>query len=81
MKDRGDNPWALASGLSPVQTDRSWSNYFTTFINEDLVQREIFRAKHLRFSGNGGITYMFLYGRFFLSKWEIEHGLCACTER
>ena len=25
---RGDNPRALASGLSPVQVDKPWNNYF-----------------------------------------------------
>ena len=25
---RGDNPRALASGLSPVQADKPWYNYF-----------------------------------------------------
>ena len=28
---RGDNLRALASGLSPVQADNSWYNYFTNF--------------------------------------------------
>ena len=32
----GDNPRALASGLSTVQADKSWYNYFyTTFIKKD----------------------------------------------
>ena len=43
---RGDYPRALASELSPVQTDKSWYNYFyATLINVDLAQYKIFRAK------------------------------------
>ena len=26
--ERGDNPRALAGGLSPVQADKTWYNYF-----------------------------------------------------
>ena len=42
---RGDNPRALASGLSPVQVDN---------ISVDLVYYKIFRAK----VGKSGIWYM-----------------------
>ena len=47
---RGDNPRALASGLSYVQVDNPWFIY-TTYISVDLAHREIVRAK----VGKGGI--------------------------
>ena len=31
----GDNPRAIASGLSHVQADKPWYNFFTTFISVD----------------------------------------------
>ena len=48
---RGDNPRALASGLSYVQVDKHGRTIFTTYIIVDLGQHEIFRAK----VGKGGI--------------------------
>ena len=49
---REDNP-ALASGLSYVQADNPWYNYFyTTYISEDLTQHVLFRGK----VGKGGIS-------------------------
>ena len=47
----GDNPQALASGLSYVLVDKHGITIYTTFISVDLAHHEIFRAK----SGNGGI--------------------------
>ena len=44
----GDNPRALASGLSYVQVDK----HGTTNISVDFAQHEIFRAK----VGKGGIN-------------------------
>ena len=43
----GDNPRALASGLSPAQADKTWYNYFIPppLISVDIVQFEIFCAK------------------------------------
>ena len=41
---RGDNPRALASGLSYVQVDNPWYNYFMPYISVDLAHREIIRA-------------------------------------
>ena len=49
---RGDNPRALASGLSYVQVDKHSITIFTTYISIDLAPHEIFRAK----SGNGAIS-------------------------
>ena len=49
--ERGDNPRALASGLSYVQVDNPWYNYFT-YISVDLAHHEIFHAK----VGKGGIN-------------------------
>ena len=46
---RGDNPRALASGLSYVQVDKHGIN--TTYISVELAHHEIFRAK----VGKGGI--------------------------
>ena len=43
---RGYNPRALASGLSPVQMDNHWYNYFhTIYISVDLVHYERFSAE------------------------------------
>ena len=42
---RGDNPRALASGLSYVQVDKHGITIYTTYISVDLAHREIFRAK------------------------------------
>ena len=50
---RGDNPRALASGLSYVQVDKQGITIYTTYINVDLAHHEILRAK----VGKGGITH------------------------
>ena len=46
---RGDNPRALASGLSYVQVDKQMDKHgiviYTTYISVDLAHHEIFRAK------------------------------------
>ena len=49
---RGDNPRALASGLSYVQVDNMVSLFYTTYINVDLAYQVIFHAK----VGKGGIN-------------------------
>ena len=51
---RGDNPRALASGLSCVHVDRHGTciTFYTTFINVYLAHHEIFHAKVV---GKGGI--------------------------
>ena len=41
---RGDNPRALARGISPVQTDKPWYNYFATLISVNRAHYEIFHA-------------------------------------
>ena len=38
---RGDNPRALAGGLSPVQVGKQWHNYFSV----DPANYEIFMSK------------------------------------
>ena len=48
---RGDNPRALASGLSYVRVDKHGITLYTTDISVDLAHHEIFRAK----VGKGGI--------------------------
>ena len=48
---RGDNPRALASGLSYVQVDKLVYIFYTTYISVDLSYHEIVRAK----VGKGGI--------------------------
>ena len=43
---RGDNPRALASGLSPTQADKPrYINYFKPLISADLAQYAIFHDK------------------------------------
>ena len=49
---RGDNPRALASGLSYVQVDKHDITIYTTYISVDLEHHEICRAK----VGDGGIN-------------------------
>ena len=49
---RGDNPRALASGLSYVQVEKHGITILYPYISVDLVIHEIFRAK----VGKGGIT-------------------------
>ena len=51
---RGDNPRALASGLSYVQVDKHGIIIYTTYINVDLANHEIFHAKVGKV-GKGGI--------------------------
>ena len=48
---RGDNPRALASGLSYVQVDKHGITIYVTYISVDLAHGEIFRAK----VGKGGL--------------------------
>ena len=48
---RGDNPRALASGLSYVQVDKYGITIYATYISVDLAHYEIFHAK----VGKGGI--------------------------
>ena len=49
---RGDNPRAVASGLSYVQVDKHGITISNTYISVDLAQHKIFRAK----VGKGGIN-------------------------
>ena len=42
---RGDNPRALASGLSCVKVDKHGITIYTTYINVDIAHHDIFRAK------------------------------------
>ena len=42
---RGDNPRALASGLSFVQVDKHGILFYATYISVDIAHHEIFRAK------------------------------------
>ena len=52
---RGDNPRALASGLSPIKADKPWYNYFilpSSFLAKviqwhDLHSFQFFRKRHL----------------------------------
>ena len=42
----GNNPRALARGLSPVQADKLWYNWFLPpYISVDLATWEVFRAE------------------------------------
>ena len=49
---RGDNPRALASGLSYFQVGKHGITIYTTYISVDLAHHEIFPAK----VGKGGIN-------------------------
>ena len=56
---RGDNPRALASGLSNVQVDKHGITIFTTYISVELAHCEIFCAK----VGKGGIKNSRIFSR------------------
>ena len=49
----GNNPRALASGLSYVQVDKHCITFYTTYISVDLEHDEIYHAK----VGKGGINH------------------------
>ena len=49
---RGDNPRALASGLSYLQVDKHGITILYTYISVDLAYHEIFHTK----VGKGGIN-------------------------
>ena len=53
----GDNPRALASGLSYVQVDKHGITIYTTYISVDIAHHEIFNAK----VGKGGIKHCITY--------------------
>ena len=53
---RGDNPRALASGLSYVQVDKHGITVDTTYISVDLAHHEIFYAE----VGRGGISFVII---------------------
>ena len=42
---RGDNPQALASGLSYVQVDKHGITIYNTYISVDLAHHEMFCVK------------------------------------
>ena len=69
---RGDNPRAVASGLSSVQVDKHRITILYHLISVDLAHREIFRTK----VGKGGIRRNQLtfgrYDRERLLKIEIQ---------
>ena len=48
---RGDNPRALACGLSYVQVDKHGITIYATYTSVDLAHQELFHAK----VGKGGI--------------------------
>ena len=60
---RGDNPRALASGLSYVQVDKHGITIFTTNISVDLAHHEVSHAK----VGKGGINILIKLVKNFLS--------------
>ena len=63
----GDNPRALASGLSYVQVDNMVLLFYITYISVDLVHQDLFHAK----DGKGGIH---LYNVLFLQILiELNH--------
>ena len=51
---RGDNPRALAIGLSYVQLDKHGILFYTTYISVDFTHNEVFYAKVA--IGKGGIN-------------------------
>ena len=52
---RGDNPRALASGLSYVQVDKHCITIYTTYTSVDIAHYEIVHAK----VGKGDINYYY----------------------
>ena len=63
----GDNPRALASGLSYVQLDKHGITIFITYISVDIAHHEIFRAD----VGKGGINVFWLQ----LFCWDVLYFL------
>ena len=55
----GDNPRALASGISYVQVDKHDITVYTTYISVDLAHHEIVHAK----IGKGSIKEVFVHMR------------------
>ena len=51
---RGDNPRALAGGLSYVQVEKMVLLFYTTYISVDVEDHEIFNAK----VSQGGIRFL-----------------------
>ena len=52
----GDNPRALANGLSYIQEDKMVYLLYTTYITTDLAHHRIFRAKF----GKGGYNIVWI---------------------
>ena len=83
----GDNPQALASGLSYIQADNLWYNYFIqpTFLNisVDLAHHEIFHA----IAGKGDINerkllkpLLWVFKRTIALRWLLSiHIIWAAT--
>ena len=60
---RGDNPRALASGLSYVQVDKRGITIYTTYISVELEHHKIFCAKVGKVGINRG-SYMGAYALY-----------------
>ena len=68
---RGDNPRALASGLSYVHVDKHGLSVLYTYISGDLAHHEIVRAK----LGKGSINILsvvFIVFFFFVIDFFLE---------
>ena len=60
---RGDNPRALASGLSLVQADESWYHYFIPLSSvHTLLSMKFFVLKYAMSGKSGIIVLDFLQG-------------------
>ena len=64
---RGNNPRALANGLSYVQVDKHGKIFYTTYNNVDIAHHEIFRANVCK----GGIIYC----QIFVTLHQIGIGI------
>ena len=54
---RGDNPRALASGLSYVHVDKHGITIYATYISVDLAHHELFHAKVGK-GGKSSLTFL-----------------------
>ena len=72
---RGDNPLALASGLSYVQVDKHGITilYWSTYISVDLAHHEIFHAN----VGEGGIRALLC----ICDKEPSQMNMILCSHR
>ena len=89
---RGDNPQALASGLSYVQVDKHGITFYATYISVELAHQEIFHGGFLfsgvysivevviHFTFMGSFVLAILAPQFLLTKQQVTVPTDASSE-